>query len=108
MQTFKASGSEFDLLRDAAITLKEANSKMADGEKAATAAKKRLADWLQEKRGLNLETLKIGEMVQIEGVALIEIGKQNKFDVSAFMLSEPELHLKFKKDMPIRKYKSLA
>ena len=77
----------------------------AQAEKETDAAKHAIAHWLKEQRGVDIETLPIGEFINIEGVAVIEIGKRNKFDEKSFILSHPKLHAEFKKDFPIQYYK---
>jgi hypothetical protein len=108
MQTFKPSGEELEQLRNAAITLAKANALSAASIKQVEASKKAISEWLKQKRGLELETLPIGELVQIEGVVLIEISKQNKFDEARFMLADPKTYEAYKGDRPVKKFKPLV
>lgn len=96
------------MLRRAAVRLKKANSINSASEKVAKASKEFLAGWLQKNRNLDLEKLQIGELVHIEGIVLIEIGKQNKFDTEAFSSVQPQTFEKFKRDFPTKKFKPLA
>jgi hypothetical protein len=105
VQRFIPSESELKHLQEAATRLKKANWLFGIAKQESDAAKKALAGWLKENRKCDIETLAIGEFVSIEGVALIEIGKQNRFDEDAFVLAEPATHARFKKDFAVRKYK---
>lgn len=93
---------------DAVRNLKAANAMFGEAKKKSEASKEMLARWLKEHRGIELETLAIGEMVQIDGVLLIEISKQNKFDEAAFSLDHPQLHADYHRDKSIKKFKPLV
>ncbi len=108
MQTFKPTGSELEKLQAAAQKLKAGNAKFGEAKKDTEAAKAAISDWLKTERKLDLSTLPIGEMVQIEGVALVEITSMNKFDEKSFLLANPETHARFKKDFTVTKYKPLV
>src|SRR4051794_27131416 len=108
MKTVKPNEEEAAGLKQAARLLKVANELLASAKKEAEAAKEQLAKWLKEKREIDLEVLAIGEFVNIDGVCLIEKGKQNKFDEKGFLVAQPALHGQFKKDFPITKYKVLV
>jgi hypothetical protein len=109
MQTFKPSpGPELAKLKSVALTLKVANEDMARATKAADAAKDHLVKWLKDNRGVDVPSLPIGELIQIEGVVLVEIAKMNKLDESALLLAEPAIHARWKRDLPVRKFKALV
>lgn len=108
MRTFKPNATQRKKLQEVATNLKDANALLAIATKSVEASKKHLAEWLHETHGLGLDTLKIGEMVQIEGVILIEIGSMNKFDEKAFLLADPEQHARFKKDFAVKRFKPLV
>ena len=107
MRTVKASGKELEELQQAAAVLKAANEIMASAEKSAKAAKFRIAEWLKKERSIELETLPIGEIVNVDLVCLIERGKMNKFDEKSFSLAHAVLHAEFKKDLPVTRWKPL-
>jgi hypothetical protein len=107
MKTFKPSETEARELRIAAAKLEVANKALGEAKKNAEAAKEQLGKWLKAERELDLATLGIGEMILIEDVVLIEIGKQARFDEKAFLLAEPAKHAEFKKDLPILRYKPI-
>jgi hypothetical protein len=81
---------------------------LAKAKKQAEAAKSTISDWLEKQRKVTVATLPVGEMVMLEGVCLIEISKQSKFDEKTFMSLHVELHASFKKDFPVVKYKPTA
>lgn len=92
-------------LKAAAILLNAANKSIAAAEKTRESSKAEIAQWLKENRQLELDTLPIGEFVNIEGVCLIERGKMNKFDEKAFIFAHAELHSQFKKDVAVTRFK---
>jgi hypothetical protein len=109
MKTFKVTDPTVAAtLQRAAKTIKQANGMFAAAKKMAEAGKAALADWLKTERETDLETLAIGELISIEGVALIEIGKMNKFDEAKFQLAQPETHAQFKRDVAVKKFKPLV
>lgn len=108
MRTFKPSEAELALLVCTAKTLKQANADLGAAKKAVDSAKESLAKWLNEARGLDLNTLKIGEIVNIEAVCLIKVTGMNKFDEGAFSLAQPKLHAEFKKELPVRRFDPLV
>jgi len=77
----------------------------AQGEKDVKAAKAAISDWLKKERNVDVSTLKIGEFICIEDVALIEVGKRNKLDEDSFLLAWPTLHAQFKKDFSVCYFK---
>jgi hypothetical protein len=105
--TFKPTGDDETKLREAAKKLKQSNALLAIGKKGADAAKECIEGWLKQERKFDVATLEIGDIVNIEGIVLIEVGKQNKFDEKAFLLAQPSLHEEWKRDMPVRKFKAL-
>ena len=108
VQTVKPNPQNDSVLRQAAVMLKNANAALSSAKKQADAAKTTIAAWLLENRQINVDTLPIGEIVNIDGVALIEIGKQNRFDQKAFALAQPTLTLEFTREFPTVKVKPLV
>lgn len=88
--------------------LKEANAAAAAANKKAEACKEYVTRWLKENRNISLENLKIGDIVHVEGICMIEISKQNKFDQNEFMLAQPGLFEEYKRDFAVRKWKALV
>ena len=105
MKSFKI---EDDQLKQACHSLKEANAQLSSATKTASGAKKIIQQRLYELREINLEVLPIGEIVSVEKLLLIEIGKQNRFDESQFEIDDPETYAKYKKDFPCKKFKPLV
>jgi hypothetical protein len=108
MLTVRPALPDIIKLKAAAILLKAAYKTISQAGKTIDAAKADIAQWLKANRDIDLETLPIGEMVNVEGVCLIERAKQNKFDEGAFFLKHADLHTQFKKDFPITKFKVLV
>jgi hypothetical protein len=108
MITCRFEGARLATLKGITETLRDANKKMAEAKKAVEASKEMLSKCLLEERGVILDELPIKEMVHIEGVVMIEIGSQNKFDQSSFMIAEPELFAKWKRDIPVIRFKPLV
>lgn len=108
MKTVKPNEEEAVTLKKAARMIRISNELMASAKKAVEAAKEQIAGWLKTNREIDIESLPIGEMVNVDGVCLIERGKQNKFDEKGFLVAQPAVHAEFKKDFPITKYKVLA
>ncbi len=108
MQTFKPSGAELARLHKLAVELQEANDSSGAAKKTADASKEGLSKWLKEQRGFDVDQMKIGEVVCIEGIAIIERGKQNRLDTKKLLAEEPELHAKFSGEQPITKYRPLV
>lgn len=107
MQTVKFNGPDLTEAEIAAKALREANRIISQAQKSADAAKEAITKLLIEKRGINPEILHIGDIVNIEGVLLLEIGKMNKFDEKSFSLKNPETYNAFKRDIPCKKFKPL-
>jgi hypothetical protein len=108
MKTFRVEGEDMRMLRSIAMALRDNNHRLAEYGKAADAAKKQLAKWLKENRECDVETLVVGDIVQIEDVVMIEVSGQMKFDQSGFRLAEPASFEKWQKEMAIRKFKPLV
>ena len=108
MKVFKPTTPEsIAALQRAALAIKAANGMFSAAKKMSEAGKTALADWLKTERDTDLETLPIGDLISIDGICLIEIGKMNKFDEARFQLAQPELHAEFKRDLPVKKFKPL-
>lgn len=95
-------------IEQAARSLKSANAMFGEAKKKSEAAKEMITRWLKDNRGVELESMAIGEMVQIEGIILIEVTKQNRFDEAAFSLDHPQLHADYHREKPIKKFKPLV
>ena len=108
MRKFIPAESELQSLKEKADCLKKFNAVQAETKKTIEATKAFFAKWLKDNRGLDLETLPIGEIVVIEGVVMIEMGKMDKFDEKAFLLEHADLHATFKRPLPVTKYKPLV
>lgn len=96
-----------DLLQ-ACRNLKEANAALAQANKSAKSAKGLIKLKLIELREIDIETLDIGELLSVEKLLLIEIGKQSRFNEAQFELDQAELYQSYKKDFPVVKYKPLV
>jgi hypothetical protein len=108
MKTVKPNEEEAASLKKAASMLKVSNELLASAKKSVEAAKEQIAGWLKTNREIDIELLPIGEFVNVDGVCLIERGKQNKFDEKGFLIAQPALHAEFKKDFAMTKYKVLV
>ncbi len=108
MQTFKPNDTDKAALDKAAQAIKAGNLLNAQGKKLVDAGKAAIETWLKDSRQCDLATLGIGDLVSIDTVCLVEIGKQNRFDEGAFQLAQPEMHAKYKKDFPTKKFKPLV
>lgn len=108
MQTFKPNPADKETLQMAGRLLKGGNQKIAEGNKEVEAAKAIVTNWLGGERNCQLETLAIGEMIEIESCFLVEISKQNKFDEKRFLALNPIEHAAYKKDFPVKKFKALV
>ena len=93
---------------NAANLIKAGNAAQASGKKQTDAGKVNIGEWLKVERKLDVASLAIGDMVQIEGICLVEYGKQSRFDLASFQLKHPELFAEFTKDFPTMKYKPLV
>jgi hypothetical protein len=105
MLTFKPAGQELEDLQQAARLLKNANAATTRAEKEIETAKAKLSQWLLAERNTNLDTLDIGALVNIEDVALIEIGQMTKFDEKTFALAKPGLHAEYLKPRRVKRFK---
>jgi hypothetical protein len=108
MQTYRPSDRELSTLRIAAAKLKEAYRTAAEQEKIIEANKAHLAEWLKDNRGVNLDALEIGELIQIENVVQIEIGSQARLDAKALLAQAPTIYEAFSKPIPVKKFKPLV
>ena len=108
VQTVKPSDSEIVLLKKAAMLLKRSRKVKADAEKEEEAAKETLRRYLTQSRKIDVETLKIGEMVLIENICMIEVKPRNKFDEKDFLSKQPAVHAAFKREFPTVYYNPLV
>lgn len=105
MQTCKIKDVQ---LENAVKSLATANASLAAAKKQADNAKETIANRLKDLRGIDLSSLKIGDMVNVENILIVEIGKQNRFDAATFQAKNPALYQTFLKDFPTTKYKALV
>jgi hypothetical protein len=108
MRTVRPDQDDLPNLQGLAKRLKKANGLMAFAIKERDITKAGLSDWLKQKRNIDTEVLAIGEMINIEGVVLLEVAKQNRFDEKGFGAAEPKLHEAYKKEFPMLKFKPLS
>jgi hypothetical protein len=108
MKTVRPNEAEIQELLTAAVNLKSANQRLAAANKDVDNAKSILRRWLNTSREIDVDTLQIGEIVNIEGVCLIERGKQNKFDEARFAVDSPAVYGAFRRDFPMTKFKPLV
>lgn len=92
----------------AAMLIKEGNAMLGIAKKQVDAGKATLVTILKEERGIDVSTLAIGEIVNVDKVCLIEIGKQNRLDVATFQLEQPAMYAKYQKEFATLKYKPLV
>lgn len=105
MKTVKIDDAE---LKQAIVNLRVANSVLATAKKNADNAKETITNKLRTLRDINLETLAIGDLVCVDKLLIVEIGKQNRFDEANFQLQHPTLHAQYKKDFATKKFKALV
>ncbi|MDO8611138.1 MAG: hypothetical protein Q7R95_11485 [bacterium] len=92
----------------AAQMIKDGNAQLASAKKQVDAGKATLATILKEERAIDLSTLAIGEMVNVDKVCLIEVGKQTRFDQATFQLEHPTVFAQYQKEFPTLKFKPLV
>jgi len=97
-----------DDLAQACRKLKENNAIMSSATKAVKDAKTIIRQKLIELRDVDVNALEMGEIVSIDKLLLIEIGKQSRFNEAQFGLDQAELYEQYKKDFPVVKYKPLV
>lgn len=105
MQTFKTNDVA---LVNAAQQIKQGNAILVLVKKQVDASKTAIEAWLKENRQVDIAALPIGEMVNIDGVCLIEVGKQSRLDQAALQLEQPEVFAKYRKEFPCLKFKPLV
>src|SRR5437660_1352920 len=109
MQIFKVtSKAERSLLKTSATRLKTANEVLAAAGREVEASKKYISDWLRENRSVDVDQMTVGDAVAIDGVIQIEIDSQNKLDQAGLLAAEPEMHAKFKRPFPVKRFKPLV
>lgn len=110
MQTFKPNAGDIAKLRAMAEAIKVGNAQLAQAKKQVDAAKENLAAWLLSERGvdINADNFGIGEIINIETVAIVEAGKQTRFDAAKFQLEHPELWANYQRTFKTLKFKSLV
>jgi len=97
-----------DDLTQACENLKAANAALASANKTAKGAKATISQKLKELRDVDIGALPIGELVSIDKLLLIEIGKQHRFDERQYSLDRPDEFEAYQKDFPVVKYKPLV
>jgi hypothetical protein len=105
MKTFKVND---ETLRQAAQMVKDGNAKLAEGKKQSDAGKAMIETWLKENRDCDLASLPVGEIVNLESVCLVEIGKQTRFNEKRFAVEHPELFASYREEMPVKRFKPLV
>lgn len=105
MLTFKTTDN---MLKQAAQMIKDGNAKLSEGKKQSDAGKAMIEQWLKDNRQCDISSLPIGELVNIETVCLIEVGKQNRLDQKAMQLEAPELFAKYQREFATVKFKPLV
>ena len=105
MKTFKAND---ETLTQAAKMIREGNAKLAEGKKQSDAGKAMIETWLRDNRQCDIASLPIGELVNIEAVCLVEIGKQTRFNEKRFAVEQPETFASYREEMRVTKYKPLV
>jgi len=104
MRSFKIDDDD---LKQACINLRDANTALSEANKKASNAKKIIEQKLLKERGLNVRAEPIGEIISIDKMLLIEIGKQNRLDEEQLELDHAELYQSYKRDFPTVKFKPL-
>ncbi len=105
MKTIKSNDAA---LVNAAQQIKQGNAILALAKKQVDAGKTAIETWLKDNRQVDLATLPIGEMVNIDGICLVEVGKQSRLDQSALQLEQSEIFAQYRKDFPCLKFKPLV
>jgi hypothetical protein len=108
MTTVKPQGEDLKKLQSAAALLKASNSTISAAEKVRDAAKQEISQWLKKERQIDTGALEVGDVVNVEGVCLVERVSMNKFDEKGFLLAHAALHAEFKKDFAFTKIKPLV
>ena len=108
MQTVKPNEVDAATLTAAASALKTANAATAAAKKASDNAKAIIIKWLKDSRDITLDTLAAGDIVNIEGICLVERGQMVKFSESEFAAAHAELYAEFKKPLAVNKFKPLV
>jgi hypothetical protein len=104
MKTFR---TDDERLPAWARDLREANAQLAVARKVVEVAKENFTRWLAENRDVDVRTLPAGEMICIEGVLLVEVRSQNRFDEAGFAAAQPELYAAHKRLVPTVMFKPL-
>lgn len=116
-KTYKPNPQELEVLTIAIEGLKVVNQTLADAAKLGDIHKATLHKFVCEREQLEPtkepgDVLKasfaIGSCFIITGIALVEIGKQNRFDEKTFAANNLETYLAHKVDAPTVKTKALV
>ena len=105
MKTFKAND---ETLTQAARMIKDGNAKLGEAKKQVDAGKAMIEEWLMTQRQCNLATMPIGTLISIDGVCLVEIGKQTRFNEKRFAVEHPETFASYREECPVKKFKPLV
>jgi hypothetical protein len=110
MKIFKLKPNEAELtdLQTAAVNLKSANQRLAAAQKDVDNAKLIIRHWLVVHRNIYIDTLPTGDIIQIEGVCIVQRDRQHKFDEAAFSIAHPDIYTTWKRDFPVNRFKPLV
>jgi hypothetical protein len=103
----KTIKSDAPSLRAAAQMIKDGNELLAQAKEKVDAGKQIITRFCADERDINIETLPIGEVLNVADVVLIEIGRMRKFDEKKFSFDHPAEHEEYKSVFPVRKFKPL-
>lgn len=97
--------------------VKEGNSMISKGNKLVEIGKATLGRFVCSREGIEAtnepldvikSTFALESIFIITAVAIVEVGKQNKFNEPAFAAHDTETYLAFKRDVPTVRVKSLV
>jgi len=108
LKTVRPATEECKAITHAAWLIAEGNKAMAKAKKEIEAGKETLARWLKNERGIDINSLPIGSMVNIEGICLVEVGSQTRFDQKRFAVINPITFAKFNCVNATLKFKPLV
>lgn len=92
----------------AAQMIKQARELANESRKLDEAGKATLATIVKDERDIDFDALSIGEIINIDKICLVEIGKQTRLDQAAMQLQDPVLFAKYQKEFATIKFKPLV
>jgi hypothetical protein len=92
LNTFKPDADSLEILKGFARTLRDARTAKSKAEKAEEASKDALAKWLKENRDYEVSAMRLGDVVFIEDVVMIEVNPRRKFDEQELLAADPDTH----------------